>query len=91
MLNPDFLTIATLVLAGVLVAALVVYLSGVLIALRRAGTHLQGVVQALAEVESNTGPLQEKVETINGALDQLGDGLASVDGRLASIAKVFGL
>ena len=91
MLNPDFLTAATLVLVGILVAALVVYLTGILIALRRAGTHLEGLAEALARIEANTGPLEDKVGTINGALDQLGDGLKSVDGRLAGIAGVFKL
>lgn len=89
--NAEFLTIATLVLTGILVAALVIYLTGILIALRRAGTHLEGVAEALSEIESNTAPLQDKVGTINSALDQLGDGLASVDGRLVNIAKVFRL
>ena len=43
------------------------------------------------KIQDDTGPLEEKVDVINGALKQLNGGLSSVDSHLVSIAKVLKL
>ena len=69
---------------------LVVYLLGIIIALRRANRNLYQLVSGLDAVVKDTQPLPDKLSTINGALSQLLTGLLAVDGDLATVAKLFG-
>lgn len=91
MIDSDFLFAATLIIVVLLVLVLVIYLILIIVALRRAGTHLKGLAGGLVKIKDDTGPLGEKVETINGALGQLHGGLSSVDSNLVAIAKVLKL
>jgi len=90
-MSTSFLFIATLVIVALLVLVLVVYLIMIIVALRKAGTHLKELAGGLQKIAKDTKPLNEKVTTINGALEQLLGGLSSVDGHLVSIAKVLKL
>ena len=82
---------ATLIIAGLIVLVLVVYLVLIIIALRRAGTHLKNLAGGLQKIVDDTAPLEGNLTTINGALSQLNNGLSSVDGHLVAIAKVLKL
>lgn len=90
-MDSSFLFVATLVIVGLLVLVLVIYLILIIVALRRAGTHLQELAGGLQKISEDTKPLENKVGTINGALQQLHGGLSSVDGHLVAIAKVLKL
>jgi len=86
-----FLTYVTLAITGVVVVVLVIYLLGIIIALRRAGTNLAKLAGGLQKIADDTAPLQTHLTTINGALGQLEEGLRAVDGNLVGVAKVFKL
>jgi len=86
-----FLTYVTLAITGVVVVVLVIYLLGIIIALRRAGTHLEKLAGGLQKIANDTEPLQAHLTTINGALGQLEKGLRAVDANLVGVAKVFRL
>lgn len=90
-MDTSTLFIATLIIVVLLVLVLVVYLILIIVALRRAGTHLEGLAGGLQKIADDTDPLGKKVTTINGALSQLQGGLSSVDGHLVAIAKVLKL
>ena len=85
------LFIATLVIVGLVVVVLVIYLVLIIVALRRAGSHLEELAGGLQAIIDDTNPLADKLGTINGALSQLHGGLSSVDNHLIGIAKVFKL
>ncbi len=74
----------------IVVLALVVYLLGIIIALRRASRNLYQLAGGLDAIVKDTQPLPDKLSTINGALGQLLAGLLAVDGDLAAVAKLFG-
>lgn len=82
---------ATLIIVGLLVLVLVIYLVLIIVALRRAGTHLENLAGGLQKIVDDTAPLSGNVTTINGALTQLHGGLSAVDGHLVAIAKVLKL
>lgn len=82
---------ATLIIVGLVVLVLVIYLILIIVALRRAGTHLENLAGGLQKIANDTQPLSENLATINGALSQLHLGLTSVDGHLVNIAKVLKL
>ena len=82
---------ATLIIAGLIVLVLVIYLVLIIIALRRAGNHLQNLAGGLQKIVDDSKPLEGNLGTINSALSQLNDGLSSVDGHLVAIAKVLKL
>ena len=86
-----YLFIATLIVVALVVLELVFYLTGTVIYLFRAASHLKGLAGGLQKIENDTAPLAEKLTTINGALDQLHEGLSSVNSHLGSIAKVLKL
>lgn len=86
--------LATLIYLGILVAVLAVGL--ILIAWRLSATSkaLGQIAEGLLQVRSDTAPLAETIQGINGALSQLGGGLNSVlarliqaDGALGRIAR----
>ncbi len=85
------LYIATLIIVGLVVLVLVIYLVLIIVALTRAGTHLENLAGGLQKIVDDTSPLPDKLGTINGALTQLHGGLLSVDSHLVGIAKVFKL
>ncbi len=74
----------------IVVLALVVYLLGIIIALRRASRNLYQLAGGLDAIVKDTQPLPDKLSTINSALSQLLAGLLAVDGDLAAVAKLFG-
>lgn len=82
---------ATLIIVGLVVLVLVVYLIGIIIALWKAGTHLQNLAGGLEKIAEDTSPLKKHLTTINDALTQLHSGLTSVDNHLVSIARIFKL
>ena len=85
------LYIATLIIVGLVVVVLVIYLILIIVALRRAGNHLEKLAGGLQKIVDDTKPLPKNLNTINGALKQLHGGLGSVDGHLVAIAKVLKL
>lgn len=84
-----FLTYGTLLLVLVVVLALVVYLVGIIVALRRANSHLYELADGLAAIVEDTEPLPDKLTTINDALSELLTRLTNVDRHLASVAKLL--
>ena len=74
----------------IVVAVLVLYLLGIIIALGRARRNLYQLAGGLDAIVKDTQPLTDKLSTINGALGQLLAGLLAVDGDLAAVAKLFG-
>ena len=90
-MNADILLPATLVITGLIVVVLVAYLIAIIIALRKAGNHLQRLASKLQNVADDTSPLGDRLDTINGALGHLHEGLHSVDKHLIGIAKTLKL
>lgn len=83
------LTYITLATVLIVVLALVVYLLGIIIALRRASQNLSQLAGGLDQVVQNTEPLADKLTTINEALGQVLNGLVAVDGHLAATARLL--
>lgn len=90
-MNTSLLFPATLIIVGLLVLVLVIYLVLIIVALRKAGNHLEALAGGLQKIADDSQPLEDHLVTINGALNQLHGGLSSVDNHLVSIAKVFKL
>lgn len=82
---------ATLIITGLVVLVLVIYLVLIIVALRRAGDHLQNLAGGLQKIVDDTEPLTGHLGVINGALTKLHGGLSSVDDHLIGIAKVLKL
>lgn len=85
------LTLLTLIVTGLVVAVLVVYLVGIILALRRAGDHLEALVDGLEQVADDTAPLEGHVTAVTNRLRRLRKGLGSVDDHLVGIARVLDL
>lgn len=83
------LTLLTLIATGLVVVVLVVYLTGIILALRRAGNELERLTTGLRQVAADAEPLTENVGTVNDALERLRVGLHSVDDHLTGIAGVL--
>lgn len=90
-LDAGILYPATLVIVGLVVLVLVIYLILIIIALRRAGNHLEKLAGGLQKIADDTQALEKDLGIINAALTQLLQGLVSVDNHLVAIAKVFKL
>tara|TARA_B100000780_G_scaffold156103_1_gene109175 strand:- start:4451 stop:4726 length:276 start_codon:yes stop_codon:yes gene_type:complete len=88
-MNSSILFIATVIIVLLLVLVLVTYLILIIVALRKAGTDLKQLAGGLQKVVSNTNPLGDNINTINGALSKLHSGFSSVDVNLVAIAKVL--
>ena len=84
----EALTIATIVLALVIVAAVAYHLIGVYVALKRGGDHLEALAGHLTKVRDDTGPLNGRVDDINAGLVALSRLLLAANGNLAAIADV---
>lgn len=78
-------------MVALVVLVLVIYLIGIIIALRKAGNHLKDLAGGLKKIENDSTPLAAHLTTVNGALDQLHGGLSSVNKHLAAIAGVLKL
>lgn len=79
----------TLVIAAVVVVVLAGYLIAIAWALLDARRSVMAIADGLEAVRDHTGPLPEKLTTINGALGALLGGLEAADGHLARAARVF--
>jgi hypothetical protein len=79
----------TLAVGLIVVLALVIYLLGIIIALRRANQNLSQLADGLEQIIQDTQPLSNKLTPINQALSQLLSGLLAVDGHLATVAKLL--
>lgn len=83
------LTYVTLILVLVVVLALVVYLLLIIRALRGANENLNQLAGGLGQIMGDTEPLPQKLETINGALGQLLQGLLAANRHLANVARLL--
>ncbi len=75
-----------LVLAVVLVVAY--HLFGIWIALRRGRKHLEKLAGGLAQIRTDTAPLNGKLGTINAGLSALALPLLAAIGNLAAIVAI---
>jgi len=82
--------LATLIYLGILVAVLAVGLIMIAWRLWATGTALAAIRDELASVKEDTSPLASHIGAINGALSQLGGGLASVLARLGRANSALG-
>lgn len=80
----QLLTWLTVIYLVVLVVALAVSLIAIFIYLWKIGSALAAVERALVQTKTNTQPLEEHIEAINGGLVGVRDGLMLVDKHLAS-------
>lgn len=83
------LTTLTLALVLIVVVALVLYLLLIIRALRGANENLTQLAGGLNQIVQDTGPLPQKMETINGALGQLLEGLLAANEHLAAVARLL--
>lgn len=90
-MDASILYSATLIIVGLVVLVLVIYLIGIIIALRKAGTHLENLAGGLQKIADDTDSLPAHLSTINQSLKKLHGGLSSVDKHLVSIARIFNL
>lgn len=79
----------TLLVVVLVVGGLAAYLVAVAVALVEARRNVAGIADALEAVARHTGPLEERLVTINGALSALAAGLDGAEGHLARAAAVF--
>lgn len=84
-----FLTVATLVLALVIVAVVAYHLIGIYVALKRAGDHLEALAGGLTAVRDHTVPLNGRVDSINAGLAALLPPLGGTATSLANIATAL--
>ena len=85
------LLILTLITVALVVIALAGYLIAIVWQLIAARRSIAAIADGLETVAGHTGPLREKLTTINGALVQLLTGLQSADRHLGRAATVFKL
>jgi hypothetical protein len=90
-MDSSILLPATLIITGLIVLVLVIYLIAIIIALRRAGNHLEALAGGLRKIAEDTTPLSGRLETINGTLGKLREGLSSADQHLIAISRVLKL
>jgi len=81
----------TLVTVALVVLALTGYLIAIAWALLDTKRNVAAIADGLEAVRDHTGPLPEKLTTINGALGALLGGLEAADHHLGRAAGVFGL
>lgn len=83
------LTWLSLAVVVVVVVALVYYLIGIILALRRAGDRLEQLAGGLEAIRDNSQPLPAHMSTINNALARLLVGLQAVDANLIDVARIL--
>ena len=81
----------TLIIVALVVLVLAGALAFVAVALMDARRNVTAIADALEATARNTGPLEQKLVTINGALSALGGGLSAADGHLGRAARAFRL
>ena len=81
----------TLVTVALVVLALAGYLIAIAWALLDTKRSVAAIADGLEVVRDHTGPLPEKLTTINGALGALLGGLEAAESQLDRAAGVFGL
>ncbi len=81
----------TLITVALVVIALAGYLIAIAWALIDTKRKVAAIADGLEAVRDHTGPLPEKLTTINGALGALLGGLEEADRHLGRAAGVFGL
>ena len=86
-----WLTWITFALASVYVLVLAVTLISVAFFVLRAARTSERLAAGLEKVDAQTAELPGHLTSINGALVKLRDGLLSVDGHLAGVARAAGL
>lgn len=78
----------TLAVIAAVVLVLVVYLTGIVIALWGARNSLAKLAGGLVAIRDNTQPLGEHLQAVNVGLSKLLIGLLAVNGDLVAIVKV---
>ena len=86
----SILTIITFIVVGIVVIALVIYLLGIIFALRGANKNLYQLAGGLEQIAEDTQLLSDKLVAINTALGELQNRLLAVNGDLAAIVKLLG-
>ena len=81
----------TLITVALVVVALAGYLIAIVWQLIAARRSIAAIADGLEAVAGHTGPLPEKLTTINSALVQLLTGLQAADRHLGRVATVFKL
>ena len=81
----------TLIVIAIVVLALAGYLIAIAWALLDTRRSVAAIADGLEAVRDYTGPLPEKLTTINGALGALLGGLETANRHLERTAGVFGL
>ena len=81
----------TLVIVALVVVALAGGLALVAFALVDTRRSIAAIADALEAIARDTGPLEQKLVTINGALSALAGGLSVADRHLGRAAQVFRL
>lgn len=83
------LTVATLVLALVIVVVVAYHLIGIYAALKRAGDHLEALAGGLTAIRDHAAPLNGRIDAINAGLAALLPPLGGTAGSLANIATAL--
>jgi hypothetical protein len=78
----------SVVLALAIVGVVAIYLILIFIALKRGADHLEALAGGLVKIREDTGPLEDKVSTVNGGLAGLAPPLLAVNSNLAAIVEV---
>ena len=84
----DSLGLVTLLLALAILLLVAYHLIGIYVALKRGADHLKKLAGGLVKVRDDTGPLNSKVDTINGGLGALLKPLLGANANLATIVKI---
>jgi hypothetical protein len=82
------LSLISLVLALVMVLVVAWHLIGIYLALRNGRRHLAKLAGGLAQIRTDTAPLNGKIATINEGLSALAPPLMSANGNLAAIVAI---
>lgn len=80
---------ATLAVVLAVVLVLAGYLIAIAWALVQAKRNVAALADGLEAIAGHTDPLEEKIGTIAGALNDLVDGFGDVDDHLAGAARAF--
>ncbi len=82
------LTLVSVVLALAVILVIAYHLIGIWLALRNGRRHLEKLAGGLAQIRTDTGPLNGKVATINAGLSALERPLLAANGNLAAIVAI---
>lgn len=82
------LALVSLALTLVVVLVVAYHLVGIYLALRKGRVHLAKLARFLAQIRSDTAPLNGKITTVNAGLSALAPPLLSANGNLAAIVEI---